>query len=154
MPAPQTGSRPGRASGQGASELGSRWQRRRERGPDDHHPSGRCGAIRDRPDHRTRRAGGSTSADQLRAGCRCSAAAAIARHSAKTPALFEARETDPKSEAKPAIWADFADFTAKAEALESAALEISETLTTPDELVPSVQRLGQACKACHSLYRE
>ncbi len=88
------------------------------------------------------------------AGAAQTAAAAIARHSAETPALFEARETDPKSEAKPAIWADFADFTAKADALESAALEISETLTTPDELVPSVQRLGQACKACHSLYRE
>ena len=96
-------------------------------------------------DHRT--------ADRTAAAAQ-TAATAIARHSAETPALFEARETDPKSEAKPAIWADFADFTAKADALESAALEISETLTTPDELVPSVQRLGQACKACHSLYRE
>ncbi|WP_420324494.1 c-type cytochrome [Mameliella sp.] len=82
------------------------------------------------------------------------AAANIARHSAETPALFEARETDPKSEAKPAIWTDFADFTAKAEALESAALDVSNSLTTPDDLVPAVQRLGEACKSCHSLYRE
>jgi cytochrome c556 len=82
------------------------------------------------------------------------AAAGIARHSADTPALFKAQETDPKSEARPAIWTDFADFTAKARALETAALDVSKSLTSPDDLVPAMQRLGQACKSCHSLYRE
>ena len=42
------------------------------------------------------------------------AAETIATHAADTPALFEAREADPKSEAKPGIWENFADFTAKA----------------------------------------
>lgn len=88
------------------------------------------------------------------AGAAQAAAARIARHAAETPALFDPRETDPKSEAKPEIWADFADFTAKAEALETVAADLSTSIATPDDLVPAVQRLGQACKACHSLYRE
>ena len=35
------------------------------------------------------------------------AVSSIADHAAKTFELFEANETDPKSEAKPAIWGDF-----------------------------------------------
>ncbi|MBY6162935.1 cytochrome c [Mameliella alba] len=82
------------------------------------------------------------------------AALQIAKHAGQTPALFEAPETDPKSEAKPAIWENFDDFSAKSLALETAALEVAQALSSKDALVPSVQRLGETCKSCHSLYRE
>lgn len=82
------------------------------------------------------------------------AAAEIARHAAETPALFEAREEDPKDEAKPIIWEDFADFTAKAQDLEMVAKSLSETLSTEEELRAGLGRIGGTCKACHEIYRE
>lgn len=82
------------------------------------------------------------------------AAAEIARHAARTTDLFEARAQDPKSEAKPSIWDQFDDFSAKASDLEIAAETARADLSSADGLVPAVQRLGAACKACHDLYRE
>lgn len=82
------------------------------------------------------------------------AAAAIAAHAAKTPALFEAEEDDPKSEAKAMIWTNFADFTAKAIALESVALELSTSITVSDDLGAAMKALGDTCKACHTDYRQ
>ncbi len=83
-----------------------------------------------------------------------SAAAGIAAEAAAAPALFEAPEDDPKSEAKPAIWEDFADFTAKSLELEDIASGLATSISAPDDLRPALQRLGENCKACHQLYRE
>ena len=83
-----------------------------------------------------------------------SAAAEIARHAAATPELFKAPEEDPKSEAKPNIWTDFADFTAKSDALNTVAMGWSTGLNTADDLGPALKSLGAACKACHKVYRE
>jgi cytochrome c556 len=80
-------------------------------------------------------------------------ASEIAVHSATVPALFEVREDDPKSEALPAIWEDFADFTAKSEAMGRVA-EAATHFGTEPELRAAIADLGQACKACHSRYRE
>ena len=82
------------------------------------------------------------------------AAAAIARHAAETPTLFEAREQDPKSEAKDSIWDDFADFTEKSVALETAAKAARPELTSADAVIPAVTRIGATCKACHEVYRK
>lgn len=82
------------------------------------------------------------------------AARAIARHAAETPALFEAREDDPESEALPAIWEDFDDFTEKALELEATAREVAGSVETQADLREAVATLGAACKACHSEYRE
>lgn len=82
------------------------------------------------------------------------AARTIATHAAETPALFEAREEDPKSEALPAIWETFEDFTAKSRALETLAGNLASGLDTPDELRQGLGQLGGACKACHSEYRK
>ena len=83
-----------------------------------------------------------------------SAVAAIARHAAETPALFEAREDDPKSEAKAEIWDAFADFTAKSGSLEALALELSASIATEGDLAPAMKSLGATCQACHKAYRE
>ena len=69
---------------------------------------------------------------------------------ARTPALFEAPETDPKSEALPAIWQNWADFRSKSDALYEAA---GGTIVAPGDLRPMVSRLAGSCKACHRDYR-
>lgn len=81
------------------------------------------------------------------------AAAAIADHAGQTPDLFAAPEQDPKSEALPAIWTDFDDFTALSAALQVAA-EKATGITTPEDLRPALAAIGGACKACHERYRE
>ena len=93
--------------------------------------------------------GTSFDADAARA-----AAARIARHAAETPALFEAQEDDPTSEALPSIWENFDDFTTKATELEEVAFGLSTSIQSADDLVPAVNALGAACKACHSQYRQ
>lgn len=81
------------------------------------------------------------------------AAVAIAAQAVMTPALFEdPSNTDPKSEALPAIWDDFADFTAKSDALVVAAEGVDTS--TLDGVRAGLGQIGGACKACHSKYRE
>ena len=63
-------------------------------------------------------------------------------------------EANPKSEALPGIWEDFADFTAKASALEARADTLASGLETPDDLNAGLGQLGEACTACHKAYRE
>jgi cytochrome c556 len=82
------------------------------------------------------------------------AAAAIAGHAADTPALFEAQEDDPKSEAKPEIWASFDDFTAKSNDLQTAALSLSTSIESLEDVQAAMKTLGGTCKACHKSYRE
>jgi len=82
------------------------------------------------------------------------AARTIAAHAAETPALFEARADDPKSEALPDIWENFEDFTARSNTLEKLAGDLASTLETPDELRAGLGQLAGACKACHAAYRE
>ncbi len=82
------------------------------------------------------------------------AAAKIAEQAATTPGLFEADEDDLKSEAKPSIWTNFDDFTAKAVELETVAMGLSSSIASPDDLGAAVEALGAVCKACHGAYRK
>jgi cytochrome c556 len=82
------------------------------------------------------------------------AAEAIARHARETPALFEAPETDPKSEALPVIWEDFTSFVAKSEALEAVAADLAVSMQAEADLRSGLARIGTACKACHEVYRK
>ena len=81
------------------------------------------------------------------------ASSAIANHAAATPNLFEADEADLKSEARPEIWSNFEDFTAKATELESVANGFSTSINQPTDLNAAMGALGAACKSCHSAYR-
>lgn len=74
----------------------------------------------------------------------------IKGHAAQVPALFKAPEVDPKSEALPAIWDNWADFESKARAMGGAA---DATITDPASLTPTVSALAGSCKACHRDYR-
>lgn len=65
---------------------------------------------------------------------------------------FEAREDDPKSEAKLEIWENWDDFRKKAERLE----RVAEPVQFNDvvQLQAWMGELQGACKACHDLYTE
>ena len=78
------------------------------------------------------------------------ALAALVQASAQTPDLFRAPETDPKSEAKPIIWEQFADFEAKSAALGTSAQGSVATLADLQAILP---RVGGTCGACHDVYR-
>ncbi|MDA7426140.1 c-type cytochrome [Thalassococcus lentus] len=82
------------------------------------------------------------------------AVAKIAKHAGETIALFRAQENDPKSEALPSIWENFADFELRAEALETLTRELAGTLETRQDLNAGLARLGAACKSCHQEYRK
>ena len=83
------------------------------------------------------------------------AALADMKRTAKTvPGLFKSDEMHPKSEALPLIWSNFADFTAKSEALEDAAAQALASFSSKDDLVPSMRALGGTCKSCHLTYRK
>ena len=67
--------------------------------------------------------------------------------------LFEANEDDPKSEALPAIWTNFEDFAAKADALKLAADSVG-AITSLEDVKTAMPKIGATCSACHKSYRE
>ena len=95
----------------------------------------------------------SKGATEFDAAVARSAAAAIAEHAAATPGLFEANETDPKSEARPEIWSNFEDFATKATELETIAIGFSTSINDATDLSAAMGALGANCKSCHSVYR-
>ena len=82
------------------------------------------------------------------------AAAAIASHAAQIADVFRDPATDPKSEALPAIWQSYDDFSAKADELERAASDAAQGLATPGDLAPALAAIGGTCKSCHQTYRK
>jgi len=93
-------------------------------------------------------AGGKTAFDAAAAGA---AKAALVAASADIGAKFELQATDPKSEAKPEIWTNWADYQAKATALNTAATALDAT--TVEGVQAGMAGVGGSCKACHSAYR-
>lgn len=94
---------------------------------------------------------GATPFDQSAARA---AAASIAKYAAQTPALFEAKEDDPKSEAKPEIWTSFDDFVKQSRALETLASELSTSIASKADVATAMKSLGASCQTCHKAYRE
>lgn len=82
-------------------------------------------------------------------------ATAIIAHSAHAiPETFKTRDLSKPSEALPAVWDNWDDFTAKAEALETAAIALAAAGTDPATFKSGFGRLGAACQACHRDYRQ
>ena len=82
------------------------------------------------------------------------AAAAITDHAAPIPTLFEANETDPKPEAKSINWDNFEEVSLKAAELEAIAVGLSSSISSFEDLRPTMGALGDRCKSCHSVYRK
>lgn len=87
------------------------------------------------------------------AGTAQEAAANIALDASRIAELFETPQTDPHSEALPAIWEDFSDFAQQATALEAAARAAEAAATLPD-LQNGMTGIARTCLDCHESYRQ
>ncbi|MFL6794424.1 MAG: c-type cytochrome [Sphingomicrobium sp.] len=74
---------------------------------------------------------------------------------AAIPGLFPPGSAHPQSRAKPEIWANKADFDAKARDLGEAAHAVTVAGQAGDlkAYAAAAQRLNTACSACHMAYR-
>lgn len=79
------------------------------------------------------------------------AKAALVAASADIVAKFTPQADDPVSEGAPAIWTNFADFTAKATALNAAATAID--VASLDGVKAGMGAIGGSCRDCHTTYR-
>lgn len=93
-------------------------------------------------------AGGKRAFDEAAA---TEAAGAITGTAVNVADLFRPQESDPASDAKPEIWADFTDFETKAEALFQASLALDAS--SAEGVQAGMAALGGACKDCHSKFR-
>lgn len=74
--------------------------------------------------------------------------------SLKTPKVFTVNATDPKSEAKPAIWDEFDEFTKLSLELAETSIALANSIEIIEDLRPALKRISSGCKSCHSKYRE
>ena len=72
----------------------------------------------------------------------------------QTPTVFEVNATDPKSEAKQNIWDEFDEFTRLSNELAKNTSELAILVEDIDDLRPTLMKVSEGCKACHSKYRE
>ena len=74
--------------------------------------------------------------------------------SLQTPTVFVVNATDPKSEAKQNIWDEFDEFTKLSNDLAQSTSELAMLIQDIDDLRPTLMKVSEGCKACHSKYRE
>ena len=74
--------------------------------------------------------------------------------SLKTPKVFTVNATDPKSEAKPAIWDEFDEFTKLSLELAETSIVLANSIEIIEDLRPALKRISSGCKSCHRKYRE
>jgi cytochrome c556 len=80
----------------------------------------------------------------------------ISEYTTLIPDAFKKPITAGATDAKPEIWQNWDDFTAKAKAVEEASAKLSAVAATGDmkAIMPAVKALGDSCKACHNSYRK
>ena len=78
----------------------------------------------------------------------------LASLSLETPKVFKINASDPKSEARPAIWDEFDEFTKLSKDLAETSLLLAGSIDSIDDLRPALQGVSSGCKACHRQYRE
>lgn len=84
-------------------------------------------------------------------------AEAIAKLAGTLPQMFPENSSHPKSDALPAIWRDWKDFTAKAKNMERLANALVQSAKVNDEaaMASAFKKLGkEGCSACHEKYRK
>ncbi len=80
------------------------------------------------------------------------AKAALIQIAQDLPALFQENASDPVSEARPAIWDDYADFSAKADVMAAAAVALDTSSAAT--IGAGLRALGGSCGGCHKAYRQ
>lgn len=76
----------------------------------------------------------------------------LVEHSNQISPLFEPPATDPKSEARPEIWQDWAGFLADTEEMRLAAEAVAAS-DSDAAFKDAFARLGKSCTACHEDFR-
>ena len=61
---------------------------------------------------------------------------------------------DAKSEARPAIWDEFEEFTRLSKDLAETSLVLAGSINSVEDLRPALKGVSSGCKACHRQYRE
>ena len=74
--------------------------------------------------------------------------------SLETPKVFKINASDPKSEARPAIWDEFDEFTRLSKDLAETSLVLAGAINSIEDLRPALKGVSSGCKACHRQYRE
>ena len=74
--------------------------------------------------------------------------------SLETPKVFKINASDPKSEARPAIWDEFDEFTRLSKDLAETSLVLAGSINSVEDLRPALKGVSSGCKACHRQYRE
>ena len=74
--------------------------------------------------------------------------------SLETPKAFKINASDPKSEARPAIWDEFDEFTRLSKDLAETSLVLAGSINSIEDLRPALKGVSSGCKACHRQYRE
>lgn len=99
---------------------------------------------------------GDSAYDEVAAATAAANIEALTRYD--LPGLFVEGSASGQAEdsaAKPAIWENMDDFRAKFKGLADAAAGASDAVKGgQDNIGPVLGKLGQACKACHDVYRE
>lgn len=74
---------------------------------------------------------------------------------AKIPSLFPPGSDKGKTAAKEVIWANFPDFTAKAQGLQASAQALKVAAASGDKAATAKAfgAMADSCKACHQRYR-
>lgn len=81
-------------------------------------------------------------------------AAEMHRLAVEIAPLFPLGSLGPHSDARKAIWENWPDFTAKADALAAEAAKLAEISTdNVAALRKQIRAVGEACGACHETYR-
>lgn len=81
-------------------------------------------------------------------------AEALQAHAPHLVHLFPPGSTQPPTEAKPAIWQNFADFEAKAKAFEVEAGKLTAMdVRDASAIANQVRVVTETCSVCHDLYR-
>ena len=82
-------------------------------------------------------------------------AAAITKHAREFPQKFPVGSEGGMSEAKPEVWKNPVDFSAKSMALSTAAERLSGAASTGsrEELSAGFSGVGKTCGSCHRVYR-
>lgn len=75
----------------------------------------------------------------------------LARAGTDVPDRFGKLAVDASSKAKGAIWSDWQDFIARAQATGDAARALD--ISSPEAMAAGFGALGDSCKACHGSYR-
>ena len=89
-------------------------------------------------------------------GVVAASARSIAAHAQEMPTLFPEGSTDHPSEALPAIWENWHDFSVIASELSRRAEALAEQAGSGDGLEalrPGFAAIGKTCQSCHQDYR-